>query len=172
MIYYIRKEWKNNLIVIILTIVCVALQISVNLLTMRSAQSIIDLNWGRFLVIKLIVLCCWLLNFLLAGIEYHFQSKAIRFMNNAARRDIAATMTAKKYEDFHKLDTGELISQFSNDIERIENLAWLPFYQCIEYVSSIVLSIIALSTVHWSFLIVAVINALLMIAAPKMFHKK
>ena len=48
MIYYIRKEWKNNLIVIILTIVCVALQISVNLLTMRSAQSIIDLNWGRF----------------------------------------------------------------------------------------------------------------------------
>lgn len=172
MFYYIRKEWKNNLIVIILTIVCIALQISVNLLTMQSLQSIIDLNWGRFLVIKLIVLCCWLLNFLLAGIEYHFQSKAIRFMNNAARRDIAATMTAKKYEDFHKLDTGELISQFSNDIDRIENLAWLPFYQCIEYVSSIVLSIIALSTVHWSFLIVAVINALLMIAAPKMFHKK
>lgn len=172
MIYYIRKEWKNNLIVIILTIVCVALQISVNLLTMRSAQSIIDLNWGRFLGITLVELCCWLLNFLFTGIGYHVQSKAIRFMNNAVRRDIAATMAAKKYEDFHKSDTGELISQFSNDIERIEHLAWIPFYQCIELVSGIVLSIIALSTVHWTFLIAAAINALLMIAAPRLFDKK
>lgn len=172
MFYYIRKEWKNNLIVIILTIVCIALQISVNLLTMQSLQSIIDLKWGSFLILTLIELCCWLFNFLFTGIGYHYQSKAIRFMNNAVRRDIATTMTAKKYGDFHKLDMGELISHFSNDIERIENLAWIPFYQCIELVSSIILSIIALSTVHWSFLIAAAINALLMIAAPKLFHKK
>lgn len=88
-------------------------------------------------MITLVELCCWLLNFLFTGIGYHVQSKAIRFMNNAVRRDIAATMAAKKYEDFHKSDTGELISQFSNDIERIEHLAWIPFYRCTELVSSI-----------------------------------
>lgn len=172
MFYYIRKEWKNNLITIILTIACIALQISINLLTMRSTQSIIDLNWSRFLVITVIETICWFLNFLFTGIGYHFQSKAIRFMNNAVRRDIAATMTAQKYEDFHKLDTGELISQFSNDIERIEHLAWLPFYTCIELVSGILLSIIALLTVHWTFLVAAAFNALLMLVVPKLFDKK
>ncbi|MDE5696349.1 MAG: ABC transporter ATP-binding protein/permease [Lachnospiraceae bacterium] len=172
MLYYIRKEWKNNFVTIILTIVCVALQIGTNLLSMQSAQSIIDLNLSRFLVINVISLCCWLLGLLFEGIGTYFRSRAIRFMNNAVRRDLAATMAEKKYEDFHKLDTGELISQFSNDIERIERLAWMPFYQCIEYVSGIVLSIFALITVHWTFLIAAAVNALLMIAAPKMFDKK
>lgn len=81
---------------IILTIICIALQISVNLLTMQSLQSIIDLNWNRFLVITLIELCCWFLNFLFIGFGTYFESRAIRLMNNAVRQDIAATMTAKK----------------------------------------------------------------------------
>lgn len=172
MFYYIRKEWKHNIITIILIIVCIALQISINLLTMQVLQSVIDLNWHRFLMIILIKSCCWFLNFLFMGIENHFEAKTIRNMNNDVRRDIAITMTTKKYEDFHKLDVGELISQFSNDIERIENLAWNPFYRCVEFAGSIILSIIALLTVHWSFLIAAIINALLMIAAPQMFNKK
>lgn len=172
MFYYIRKEWKNNFMAVILIVVCIALQISINLLTMQTLQSIIDLDWGRFIVITLIESCCWFFNFLFMGIENYFQSRAIRFMNNAVRRNIAATMTAQKYEDFHKLDTGELISQFSNDIERIENLAWNPFYQCIEFVSGIVLGIIALLTMHWTFLIAAAVNALLMVTAPRIFGRK
>ena len=88
MIYYIRKEWKNNLIVIILTIVCVALQISVNLLTMRSAQSIIDLNWGRFLGITLVELCCWLLNFLLQGLGINLKPMQNELRKIRLRRKI------------------------------------------------------------------------------------
>lgn len=172
MLYYICKEWKCNLMTIVITIVCVMLQISVNLLTMQGLQSIIELNWGKFLVIALMKLCCWILNFLFIGLEGYFESKAIRYMNNDVRRDIAVTMTAKKHEEFHKMDTGELISQFSNDVERIENLAWSSFYQCVECTVSIILSIIALITVHWTFLIAAVINALLMTTVPKIFDKK
>lgn len=81
---------------IVITIVCVMLQISVNLLTMQGLQSIIELNWGKFLVIALMKLCCWILNFLFIGLEGYFESKAIRYMNNDVRRDIAVTMTAKK----------------------------------------------------------------------------
>lgn len=172
MLYYIRKEWKNNFITILLTIVCIALQISVNLANMQSLQSIIDADWSRFLLFTLIASCCWILNFLFSGLGNYFESKAIRYMNNAVRRDIAATMTAKNHADFHRLDTGELISQFSNDIERIEQLAWAPFYRCVEFVVSIILSIIALITVHWTFLIATVINALLMSAMPRIFNKK
>lgn len=32
---------------------------------MQGLQSIIELNWGKFLVIALMKLCCWILNFLL-----------------------------------------------------------------------------------------------------------
>ena len=44
MFYYIRKEWKNNLISIILTIICTALQIGTNLLAIQQLQSIIEWN--------------------------------------------------------------------------------------------------------------------------------
>ena len=93
-------------------------------------------------------------------------------MNNAVRRDIAATMAVKGYEEFHQLNIGEYISRFSNDIEQIEKLAWNSFYGCIEFVSSIILSIIALSLIHWSLLIAAAVNILLMTLAPKLFHRK
>ena len=71
---------------------------------------------------------CWVLSFLIAGIENYFEFRAIRGMNNAVRRDIAATMARKDYKELHNLDMGAYISQFSNNIERIESLAWNPFF--------------------------------------------
>ena len=69
-----------------------------------------------------------MLSFLIAGIENYFEFRAIRGMNNAVRRDIAATMARKDYKELHNLDMGAYISQFSNNIERIESLAWNPFF--------------------------------------------
>ncbi|MDE6620693.1 MAG: ABC transporter ATP-binding protein/permease, partial [Lachnospiraceae bacterium] len=168
--YYIRKAWKNNVMAILLTIVCDTLQIAASLLLIQGFQSIIEWNLRKFLCVTFIQLVCWLLNFLFSGIENYFEFRAIRTMNNAVRRDIAATMAAKEYREFHKLDIGEHISQFSNDIERIENLAWNSFYSCVECISNIILSIIAIAAIHWSLLLAAVINTLLMTLAPKIFN--
>ena len=49
MFYDILKEWKNNLISIILTIICTALQIGTNLLAIQQLQSIIEWNFEKFL---------------------------------------------------------------------------------------------------------------------------
>ena len=87
-------------------------------------------------------------------------------MNNAVRRDIAATMARKDYKELHNLDMGAYISQFSNNIERIESLAWNPFFAGVDYISKIILSVIAIASIHWSLLIVAGINTLFMVLAP------
>ncbi len=115
---------------------------------------------------------CWVLSFLIAGIENYFEFRAIRGMNNAVRRDIAATMARKDYKELHNLDMGAYISQFSNNIERIESLAWNPFFAGVDYISKIILSVIAIASIHWSLLIVAGINTLFMVLAPKIFNRK
>ena len=60
MFYYIRKEWKNNLISIILTIICTALQIGTNLLAIQQLQSIIEWNFEKFLAFYLGIYFCYL----------------------------------------------------------------------------------------------------------------
>ena len=172
MFYYIRKAWKSNLMSVILTIVCDALQIASSLLLIQAFQGIIEWDLHKFLYITITQLVCWFLNFGVVGIENYFEFRAIRDMNNAVRRDIAATMAAKEYREYHKQDMGGQISQFSNDIERIENLAWKPFYSIVDCICNIILSIIAITTIHWSLIIAAFINTLLMMIAPKIFNKK
>ena len=65
----------------------------------------------------------------------------------------------------------EYISWFTNDVSQIQRLAWEPFFSSISFVASIVFSIIALFTFHWSLLIISLAAAIIIMTAPKLFTK-
>lgn len=93
-------------------------------------------------------------------------------MNNAVRRDMAATLLQKNHREFHELDTGEYLSWFTNDINQIESLAWKPFYQCVDSAAIIVFSAAALLTLHWSLLGAALVTAAVMLFVPQLFNQR
>lgn len=79
----------------------------------------------------LILVGVWFLIYGLTGVEAFFPCRVIRSMNNAIRQDIAEILLRKSYRSFHEQSVGEYLSQFTNDISQIENLAWNPFFNCI-----------------------------------------
>ena len=172
MTYYLKKYWKVNALVIIFLLVHSALNTTASLLMMRVFQGIIELDLRQFFYWCLALMGNWLILIAVGGLETYFEARAIRMMNNTVRQDMAATLLQKTHREFHALDSGEYLSWFTNDINQIENLAWTPFFNCINYVALVVFSAVALLTLHWSLLAAALVNAAIMLFVPQLFNKR
>ena len=169
---YIKKYWKENAVVIFCLVILCGLQVGANMLMMQSFQGIIDRNMERFVLWTLILVGVWFLIYGLTGVETFFRCRVIRSMNNTIRQDIAEILLKKSYRSFHEQSVGEYLSQLTNDISQIENLAWNPFYDCIRSAVTVVFSIVALLTLHWSLLAASIVTTVIMLSVPKLFHKK
>ena len=170
--YYLKKFWKANFLAVLPLLVSCALNTAASLLMMRLFQGIIERDLKQFAFWYLALMGNWFILIAVNGLETYFEGRAIRIMNNAVRKDMAATLLAKSHGDFHKLDTGEYLSWFTNDINQIENLGWNPFFNCINYVALAAFSVMALLTLHWSLLVAAFVNSMVMLFVPRLFNKK
>lgn len=172
MFSYLGKYWKENALVLFWLMLLCMLQVGANLLMMQAFQGIIDRNMDWFLCWTFLLVSVWFLIYGLTGLETFFRCRVIRKMNNAIRQDIANMLLQKSYRQFHQQSIGEYLSLSTNDITQIENLAWNPFYDCIRQTVTIILSIAALLTLHWSLLIASLITTAVMLSVPKLFHQR
>ena len=172
MSYYLRKFWKANFLAILPVLAVCALQTGTSLLMIRTFQSVIERSLSGFGFWILMMVGAWFLLLGINSLQEFFQGRAVRAMNNAVRRDMAATLLQKNHVEFHALDTGEYLSWFTNDINQIENLAWKPFYQCVDSAATIVFSAAALLTLHWSLLGAALVTTVVMLFVPQLFNKR
>lgn len=169
---YLKRYWKENTCAILCLAILCGLQVGANMLMMQSFQGIIDRDMHRFMVWTLILVGVWFLIYGLTGAETFFRCRAIRIMNNAVRQDIAKLLLKKSYVSFHEQSVGEYLSQFTNDISQIENLAWNPFFDYIRWAITVVFSILALLALHWSLLAASIVTTVIMLSVPKIFHQK
>ena len=170
--YYLKKFWKANALAILPLLVCCALNTTASLLMMRVFEGIIERDLHQFVFWCLMLIGNWFILLAANGLETCMEARAMRKMNNAVRQDMTATLLQKSHRTFHELDTGAYLSWFTNDIAQIENLAWTPFFQCISHMALAVFSVAALLTLHWSLLAAALINAVVMLFAPRLFNKR
>ena len=172
MFYYIKKFWKLSGLIIFLLFIDAGLASYRSLALMESLEELVRGNFRGFLFWTLLNLLCVVLVQVLVAIEGILGKHVIRKMNNQVRRDMAATMLQMSHGEFHKRQTGEYLSGFTKDIDQMEHLAWGPFFDWIGMAFTVMHSIIALSCLHWSLTVAALMSALIMSLAPKLFNKK
>ena len=113
MSYYLKKLWKANLIVIILQFCMHAIQASFALLMVQRVQAILDFDLYLFLFWEALHMAGWGMYLFLDYLVRIFRGRAVRKMNNMVRRDMAASLLKKDYQEFHAQDSGEYLSWFS-----------------------------------------------------------
>lgn len=172
MFYYLKKAWFLNLMAVICLIVQNIFKVGVSLALMQSFQKIIERDLQQFLLQLSIMILFWIIVFALSVLQTAFQNYAMRKMDNMLRADIACGILQTSYQALHERNLGELLSQFTNDINEIKQRAWLPFYQLIGTVALVVVSMAALASLHWLLLIMALFTAVLMVLIPKLFERK
>lgn len=172
MSYYLKKFWRANLIVVAIQICMYAAQASFALITVHSTQAILDLDLHRFLFWTAALFAGWCAYLVLDFLEKFFKGRSIRKMNNAVRRDMAATLLKKDYQTFHAKDNGEYLSWFTTGIKEIENNAWESFFMFTTFTAQVIANMAVLLSLQWSLFPLAVISAVLMMVVPKLFEKK
>ena len=172
MSYYLKKFWGRNLLVILSQVIVYGLFACLSLIQMQAAKGIFEWNFRRFLLWEAVALAGWCLYFALNALQTFFQARAIRAMNGQVRRDMAATLLKRSYQEYHAQDTGEYLSWFTSGVDQIEQNAWSAFFSFTACTAQVVCSILALASLHWSLVFVSIASSLLIISAPKLFEKR
>lgn len=149
-----------------------ALSITVSLLIIAAAQGLMDGDHGYFGSIMVMLVLTWGLIIVSRIARAFFQSRAVRQINNELRRDMAACLLHKTHQEYHQQESGEYISQFTNDVNQIEQLAWKPFFSLMGAVGDILFGIVALMRIHWLLAVISLAVAVVMILAPRFFSQR
>ena len=170
--YYLKKHWKINLLIAVLQILWAGVRVLNNVVSMQVGQGLFDLNLRRFLFWSAVNLLLWGVAGALDVVRTKAKSKAKMDMNDHVRADMVASILKKNHQEYHAQQSGEYLSQFSNDVNQIAGFAWDGFYGMISLGAQVVFSIAALTQLHWSLLVVSVIDAVIMLYFPKIFEKR
>lgn len=170
--YYFLKHWRINLLIAVLQILWGGVLVLNNVVSMQVGQGLFELNLNRFLFWSAVSLLLWGLSSALGVMRTWAKSRAKMDMNNHVRADIVATILKKNHQEYHAQQSGEYLSWFVNDVNQIAGFAWESVYGFISLGAQVIFSITALTQLHWSLLVVSVIEGLIMIYLPKLFEKR
>ena len=172
MSYYLKKFWRQNLLVILAQIVMYGLAAGSSLIRMQVVQSIIAWDFRQFLYWSLVTFSVMSLNSVVAAVEAILRARATRAMNGQVRRDMAATLLERSHQEYHAQDTGEYLSWFTTGVDQIDGNGWYSFFGITSYMAQIVCSVVALASVHWSLVLASLLMAVVMVTGPKLYEKK
>lgn len=167
-----QKCWPTVTAASICMVVAYGLQVCTSLVQIQITQGLLDGDLRAFTIRIILLLLTWLAVVLCLIAETFFQGRAVRRMNNALRRDMAAGLLHKTHQEYHKQESGEYLSQFTNDVNQIEQMAWTPFFTIMGSAAQVVFGIVALASIHWLLLVISLVIALVMIFVPRLFSKR
>lgn len=108
--YYLKKCWPTVTAASICMVVAYGLQVCTSLVQIQITQGLLDGDLRAFTIRIILLLLTWLAVVLCLIAETFFQGRAVRRMNNALRRDMAADLLHKTHQEYHKQESGEYLS--------------------------------------------------------------
>lgn len=169
---YLRQYKFRNMLVITLTVIMSFLQISTNLINAFALDELIKLHMGNFLKWYVLFGIIWLIYLAIMRITDVQQQIVIQKMSTAIRHDISVNISHLSYLDFHKNPTNVYSSEYTNDLNMIEQAGFTNFFASIESISSVIFSIFALLTIHYSLIVTVIIMSMILLSVPSFFSGK
>lgn len=170
--HYLIKFKATVLVAQLPTLLVCGGQAGASLVTAQLFQSVFERDLSGMFRWVLALVGVWFVLMGAGAVRDLLQARAVRKLNNAVRQDMADTLVPMGHQEYHSVSTGERLSQFTNDVNQIENLAWKPFFQFVEMAATAVFSVIALFSIHWSLVLAALLTTALMLFFPQLFNKR
>ena len=168
----LQEYWKDNLMILFLIIGAGLSTIMASFINAQILNSLIHYDMNSLLkgLVKLgLVYGIFLLFSYFQAIK---QNQTIQKMSTSLRNSIMKKVTSLDYEKFHKQKAGTYVSWMTNDINQIEQLGFHPFYELLGGIIHSLLAFVALFSVHWSLVVLTIVEVLLLLQIPNFFAKK
>jgi ABC-type multidrug transport system fused ATPase/permease subunit len=169
---YIKRFWKDNLIVGLLLLGSALSQTIASILNASALNALIALDLRSFLIAagQMFTSFLFLLFFTYLHIVKTSQTK--QKMLTAIREDITSKIESTSYSHFHDRQVGTYASWLSNDMSMIETQSFDGFYSVLTGIIASVTSITALFFFHWSLVVWSLAAAGLTLLLPRLYQKK
>ena len=172
MIQYIKRFWKDNLIVGFLLFGSAGSQALASIVNAQALNALIELDFKGFVEAALLMFLAFMLLLVFVYFQIVKQTQTIQKMVTAIREDITFRIEETSYNGFHKKQVGTYISWLSNDMYTLEGQGFESLYLVASGVISTITSIIALLFFHWSIVVWSLIATGITLLLPKMVEKK
>lgn len=172
MTYYIRKRYKESLLLLVIIICSVLLKLKAAFLTADAFNALMAADTSLFITH---VIWCGVLFFLFA-ILLAFQTWYEVFVRQKILADIrqGITQAYAQYPPHRSADysSGKMVSWLTTDINRISSEGYQCLYNVISAVIEVSLSLLALCYVNWLLMLSIVVLALFNLWLPKLVDRK
>lgn len=172
MFFYIRKFWKENLLVTLILFLAGLCQTIVSLQVASALDALIAFDFSSFIQIVGVVLVLFGIQFIFIRLQIIKVSQVKQKMATAIREDITKKIENTSYKEFHKRQVGTYVSWLSNDLSTIESTGFDQFYTFLSGITATITSIAALFFFHWSLVLWTFIAGTITIYLPKIFEKR
>lgn len=168
----LRQYWLDNFIVLGLTMIVGASTVMASFTNAQILNALIAFDINSLIngLIKLILIYGLFLFF--SYIQAIKQNITIQKMSTSLRSSIMEKVINLDYQEYHKEKTGTYTSWLTNDINQIEQMGFTPFYELLGGIINSVLAFTALFFVHWSLVLLTIVEVILLLQIPKLFSGK
>lgn len=172
MFTYIKRFWKENLIVGLILLGAATSQTIASVLNAEAFNALIALELDSFLTAVAQMLLAWLSFLIFTYVQIIRVSQTKQKMLTAIRGDITRRIEQTSYSNFHKRQVGTYASWLSNDMTTIETQTFDGFYNVLSGLIATVTSVIALLFFHWTLVLWSFFAGAVTLLLPRLYEKK
>ena len=172
MFHYMKKFWKENLLVVFILFLVGLCQTIVSVQVATALDALIVFDFRLFLKIVGIVCVLFGFQFIFIRLQIIKISQVKQKMATKIREDITERIEKTSYIEFHNRQIGTYASWLSNDLTTIETVGFDNFYTLLSGVIAALTSMIALFFFHWSLVVWSFFSGAITILLPKIFEKQ
>ena len=172
MFTYIKRYWKDNLLVSFLLFGSASAQTIASIINANALNHLIALNFDGFFKAALQMFLAFLFLLFFTYLQVVKQTQTIQKMVTAIRGNITSRIEHTSYNGFHEKQVGTYVSWLSNDMNTLEKQAFEGFYTVTSGVISTITSVIGLFFFHWSLVVWSLIATGITLMLPRIYQKK
>ncbi|MEQ9764575.1 ABC transporter ATP-binding protein [Streptococcus jiangjianxini] len=172
MFFYLKRRYKENLLLLAVIIVSIILKLRSAFLTAEAFNSLLAGETDSFL--SKVILCASLYfgYVVLFAFQTWYDVFVRQKMIGDIRSDISSSYAMYRPNQSSEYTSGKMVSWLTTDSDRISNEGFKRLYTIVEAIIEVLLSVFALAFLNWKLMLVIVALAIINLILPKLADKK
>lgn len=169
---YVRRNWKQYLILAIALVIWQIGQIVANIYNGNALTALTNRRLSGFFINEAISALAWGIFLLFYFITSKYGAIVMKTVDNLIRGDLSQTVADQEYEEFNRNNESDYLSWFTNDINQLNQSGYQALSSAFGSTVLAILSSTVLLFYHPLLLVSTLVLAVIMVSFPKIFQKK
>lgn len=167
----LKYFWKENILIVLIMIGSGIATTFASIMNASILNALVELNFNSFLKGVGVLLLSYSLFLLFTFLRIRYSSVTIQKMSDYIRKNIMDKVANSTYTSYKKQNSNVYASWLTNDIVQIEQQAFSPLYELINGVILSIISLISLFYIHWSLVVLTIVEVFILMLLPNIFSK-